>query len=217
MLLALSASLLWGMLSVVLSPCHLSSIPLVVGYINGQGEVTGRRGLFLSSLFGLGILTTIGIVGAVTVAAGGIIGDAGRWGDYMVAGVFFLVGLWLLEVIRLPWPRGGKLGSKYKGGLGALALGLAFGIGLGPCTFAYMAPIMAVTFRSAGSNTGYGIAMLGAYGVGHCAVIVAAGTCTGWVQGLLDWNERSRGMLMFRRVLGVLVLAGGVYMIYTAR
>ncbi len=33
-LVALSASFAWGILSVLLSPCHLSAIPLLIGYIS---------------------------------------------------------------------------------------------------------------------------------------------------------------------------------------
>jgi len=65
---------------------------------------------------------------------------------------------------------------KRKGLLAALILGLVFGVALGPCTFAYMAPMLGVTFKLAATNPFYGAALLLAYGIGHCSVIVAAGT-----------------------------------------
>ena len=83
---------------------------------------------------------------------------------------------------------------KRKGLLAAFILGLVFGIALGPCTFAYMAPMLAVTFKLAATNFLYGAALLLAYGVGHCAVIVAAGTSTELVQRFLNWNEHSKGV-----------------------
>ena len=52
--------------------------------------------------------------------------------------------------------------------------------------------------------------------MGHCAVIVLAGTCTELVQHYLNWNEASRGAVILKRVCGMLVLAGGIYLIYTA-
>jgi cytochrome c-type biogenesis protein len=55
-----------------------------------------------------------------------------------------------------------------------------------------------------------------AYGVGHCAVIVAAGTSTELVQRFLNWNERSKGVTVVKIVCGILVLLGGVWLIYTA-
>jgi cytochrome c-type biogenesis protein len=32
----------------------------------------------------------------------------------------------------------------------------------------------------------------------------------------MDWNEKSKGALVVRKVCGVLVLLGGVYLIYVA-
>jgi cytochrome c-type biogenesis protein len=59
-------------------------------------------------------------------------------------------------------------------------------------------------------------ALVLAFGVGHCAVIVAAGSSAGVVQGVLDWNDRSRALDVLRRASGVLVIGGGIYLIYTA-
>jgi cytochrome c-type biogenesis protein len=55
-----------------------------------------------------------------------------------------------------------------------------------------------------------------AFGVGHCAVIVAAGSSYGWVQGLLDWSSGGRALQVARKASGVLVLMGGLYLVYTA-
>jgi cytochrome c-type biogenesis protein len=216
-LVAIAASVAWGILSVVLSPCHLASIPLIVGYVNGQGRITTRRAFVLSLLFSLGILLTIGIIGALTAAAGRMVGDVGRWGNYAVAIVFFIVGLALLDVLPTPWSGPANIGTNRKGGLAAFGLGLVFGIALGPCTFAYMAPMLGVTLRLAATSVSYGALLLVAYGVGHCSVIVFAGTFAEAVQRYLDWNERSRGTLLVKRVCGALVILGGVYLLYTAR
>ena len=214
--IAIVASLLWGVLSILLSPCHLASIPLIVGFIDQQGKMSTRRAFAISTLFAVGILITIGAVGAITAAAGRLMGDIGAWGNYLVAGIFFVVGLVLLDVIPMPWSGPGQVGMKRKGLLAAFVLGLVFGVALGPCTFAYMAPMLAVTFKLADTNLAYGIALLVAYGVGHCSVIVFAGTFTEVVQRYLNWSEKSKGTVVVKRVCGVLVLLGGVYMIYVA-
>ncbi|NQT53658.1 cytochrome C biogenesis protein [bacterium] len=214
--IALAASLVWGVLSILLSPCHLASIPLIVGFIDQQGKMSTRRAFAISTLFAVGILVTIGAVGAITAAAGRMMGDIGAWGNYLVAGIFFVVGLVLLDVIPMPWSGPGQVGMKRKGLLAAFVLGLVFGVALGPCTFAYMAPMLAVTFKLADTNLAYGIALLLAYGVGHCSVIVFAGTFTEVVQRYLNWSEKSKGTVVVKRVCGVLVLLGGVYMIYVA-
>ncbi len=215
-LVALGASFVWGILSIVLSPCHLASIPLIVGFISEQGQVTVRRAFWTATLFAVGILVTIAAVGAITAALGRMLGDVGRYGNFFVAVIFFVVGLHLMGVIPLSFSGAGPVGMKRKGLLAAFILGLVFGIALGPCTFAYMAPMLGVTFRLASTNFLYGALLLVAYGVGHCAVIVLAGTSTEWVQRYLDWNEHSRGVKVVKLVCGVLVLAGGGWLIYSA-
>ncbi|HOH32685.1 MAG TPA: cytochrome c biogenesis protein CcdA [Candidatus Hydrogenedentes bacterium] len=214
--LALSAAVTWGILSIVLSPCHLASIPLIVGFIDSQGRTATRRAFLISLLFSVGILITIGLIGVLTALAGRMMGDVGRYGNYAVAAIFFLVGLHLLEVIPMPWSGPGQLNIRRKGAQAAFILGLVFGIALGPCTFAYMAPMLGVTFKLAATNLPYGVMLLLAYGLGHCSVIVFAGTFTGVIQKYLNWNERSKGAVLLKRICGVLVILGGLWMIYAA-
>ena len=214
--IALGASFLWGILSILLSPCHLGSIPLIVGFIQGQGQVTTRRAFVLASVFAGGILVTIALIGVITAAMGRMMGDVGPWGSYFVAAIFILVGLYLLDIIKLNFG-GAQVSSRYGSGVwAALVLGLVFGIALGPCTFAYMAPMLAVALTVGASAPLYAAALLLVYGVGHCSVIVAAGTSAEAVQGYLDWNERSRGTIIVKRVCGALVILAGLYMIHTA-
>ena len=214
--IALGAAFVWGILSIVLSPCHLASIPLIVGFIGEQGRVATGRAFATSTLFAVGILITIAAIGALTAAAGRMLGDVGVWGNYVVAVIFFIVGLHLLDVIPNPWSGPGQVGMKRKGMLAAFILGLVFGIALGPCTFAYMAPMLGVAFKLATTNMMYGMLLLGVYGVGHCSVIVAAGTFRGAVQHYLNWNEKSRGAAILKKVCGVFVILGGVYLICNA-
>ena len=213
---AIFAAVVWGVLSIILSPCHLASIPLIVGFIDNQGRMSTKRAFLVSTVFALGILLTIGLIGVITAAAGRMMGDVGRYGNYFVAAIFFLVGLHLLDVIPMPFSGPGQVNMKKKGMLAAFILGLVFGVALGPCTFAYMAPMLGVTFRLGESNPLYGMTLLLAYGIGHCSVIVFAGTFTEVVQRYLNWNERSKGAVVLKRVCGVLVLLGGIYMIYIA-
>lgn len=214
--LALLAALVWGVLSILLSPCHLSSIPLIVGFMSGEARLTRGRALALATLFSLGILVTIASLGAMTAAMGRIAGDAGAWANYAVAGVFLLVGLHLMEVIPMPWAGSWGRGIKRRGLLAALILGLVFGVAVGPCTFAYMAPVLGVTFRVGARQPVFAASLLLLYGVGHCAVIVAAGAAGGSVQRYLQWNERRGAVAWLRRACGVLVILGGLYLIYTA-
>jgi cytochrome c-type biogenesis protein len=212
--IALVAALGWGVISIILSPCHLSSIPLVVGYISSQGKEGARHSYLLSLVFALGILITIGLIGVITASAGRILGDVGMAGNFLVATVFFVVGLYFLDVISLSWTGFMPQTPLARGWRGALLLGLIFGIGLGPCTFAYMAPVLAVVFTMATTDIFQAILLIATFGIGHCTVIVAAGGAAGTVQRYLNWNGQSANAI--RKTAGIFVLLGGVYFVYTA-
>ena len=214
--IALLAAVGWGVVSIILSPCHLSSIPLVIGYISSQGQEGVKRSSLLSLVFAIGILITIGLIGAVTASVGRMMGDVGMWGNFIVAGVFFVVGLYLMDVISLSWGGIVPRTSFARGWKGALLLGLIFGVGLGPCTFAYMAPVLGVAFSVATTSMFQAFSLVAAFGVGHCAVIVGAGGAAGTVQKYLNWTEQSKGATYLKRAAGMLVILAGVYYIYTA-
>lgn len=215
-LIAMGAALLWGILSILLSPCHLASIPLIVGFIDDQGRTTPLRALFISLLFASGILVTIAAIGAITAAAGRMMGDIGGYANYAVAVIFFVVGLGLLGVLPLGWKKPETASKKRKGLLAAFLLGLIFGIALGPCSFAYMAPMLGITFKLGAQQPIYAASLLLMYGIGHCGVIALAGVSTGWIQKYRAWNDQSRGAIRLKRICGILVILGGLYLIYTA-
>ena len=212
--IAIIASFAWGVLSILLSPCHLSSIPLVVGFISSQGKISIRRTFNISLIFSVGILITIALIGIITASLGRLMGDVGSVGNYLVAGIFFLVGLYLLDIIKFDWNIPGLKKTKKKGLLAALFLGLIFGIALGPCTFAYMAPVLGVVFQTAQTDYLLAVIFLLAFGLGHCSVIVGAGTLTGKVQEYLNWSKESKTLILVKKICGVLVILGGVYLIY---
>lgn len=215
--LAVIASFGWGVLSILLSPCHLSSIPLIVGFISSQGKISIGRTFNISLIFALGILITIALVGIITASLGRLMGDIGEVGNYLVAGIFFLVGLYLLDIIKIDWNTASLKRTSTKGLLAALILGLLFGLALGPCTFAYMAPVLGVVFETAQTSYLLAVIFLLAFGIGHCSVIVGAGTLTGKVQRYLNWSEGSRIIFWIKKICGVLVITGGIYLIFTTR
>ncbi len=213
-LIAVGASFIWGILSIILSPCHLASIPLIVGYIDEQGQISVKRAFLISVLFALGILVTIALVGLITALAGRMLGDIGAIGNYIVAVIFIVIGLYLLDIIPLPWSGGKQI--RRKGLIGAFIIGLMFGLALGPCTFAYMAPMLGVVFKVAAEKLIFAIGLLLAYGIGHCSIIVLAGSLTETVTHYLQWTERSKGALILKRICGILVILGGIYLMATS-
>jgi cytochrome c-type biogenesis protein len=216
--IAVAGSFLWGIASILLSPCHLASIPLIVGYIDSQGDIRTSRAALISTLFSGGILITIAVIGIITGIAGRMMGDIGSIGNIIVAVLMVVIGLYLLGLIPIPFLDGGinQPGIKKKGLIAAFLLGLFFGLALGPCTFAYMAPMLGVAFTVASSNLLYAVTLVAAYAIGHCMVIIIAGTFTEVVQHMLRWNENSKGAVFLKKGCGVLVVVAGIYMLLSA-
>ena len=213
---ALVAAFAWGVGGMVLSPCHLTSVPLVVAYINRGPTISTRRALGMSGLFSFGIFFSTMAIGLVTAALGRIAGDIGPWGGWLVAAVFLVFGLVLLEVISLPWS-GPNLSDKTRtGAAGALILGLIFGAAVGPCTFAYMAPVLAVAFKGAGTNFLYAAALVLLYSIGHCGVIVLAGTVGARLQTFLNWDQKSHLTARIRKLCGIILILVGLYLLWKA-
>ena len=209
---AILASLAWGVASVLLSPCHLSSVPLIVGFVSQQAPSTGRRALAIALTFSVGAFLTIVALGAVTAGLGHVLGNVGNGANYFVAAIFILLGFNLIGIYEIPW---GKVDAQTdrKGLVPALLLGLVFGLGLGPCTFAYMAPLLAASFRAAQSNVLYAGTLVLAYAVGHCAVIVAAALSASWAQRYLASRSAMRGAKVLKVASGVLLLLAGLYVL----
>jgi cytochrome c-type biogenesis protein len=211
---AIAGAILWGIASVLLSPCHLAGIPLVVGFLSGQKELSRGRAVSLSGLFALGNLVSIALIGLLTGLLGRILGDLGGITRYLTFGLLVLVGLYLLGL--LPIALGGlSFAQRIRGrGLGAaLLLGLVFGAALGPCSFAFLAPVIGIAFQAAPQGAAFPAGLFAAYAAGHCLVLVLAGSSMQLVRRGLRWNESSKGAVILKRICGLLVIAIAVYLL----
>jgi cytochrome c-type biogenesis protein len=215
-LIALAAAFAWGVLSIVLSPCHLASIPLIVGYLQAGRAVSARRAAGLSTLFAFGILVSIALIGAITAAAGRMLGDVGAWGDYAVTAVFVIFGLHLLDFLPIPESWRPAPEQPRRGPIGAFLFGLVFGVALGPCTFGFMAPVLGVTFGLARTAPVFAGGVLVLFALGHCTVISLAGMSSTWVQRWLAWQNDTPGAKWLRRGCGLLLVAVGVWLLANA-
>lgn len=210
--IALAGAFLWGIASILLSPCHLSSIPLLIGYLTTHNPDSVGRAARLSLIFAAGVLISIAAIGAVTAAAGRIMGDLGRFGNMMVAIIFFALGLYLMDILPLNWSWLRK-STKSPGPGSALTLGMTFGMALGPCTFAFIAPVLGLVLARATSDLGAGMALLASFALGHCGVIVVAGAVSGLPGAYLNWTQNHPAVKKVRRLCGLLVVCAGVYLL----
>lgn len=210
--LALGASLVYGILSILISPCHLAAIPIVIAFINDQKSIDTRKALGISSMFALGILITLLIVGIITSISGLILGNADKVMRIFISVLLLLVGLYFLDLIQLP-DLGGISDKRIKNRpyISGLILGIFFGIALGPCAFAFMAPILGIVIQEISTRPFFSIGLMAMFLLGHCGIIIVAGTFTEVVKRYLAWDGATKGTFILRKICGVLIIIGAIY------
>ena len=208
--LAALGCFLWGMISVLLSPCHLASIPLVVAYVGGQEQlVKGRQAVHYAVLFSVGLFLTITLVGVICALLGRMLGDVGPYWTMAVGLILIWVAVDMLGIAKCSIPNGLMAKVKVKGAWGAFVLGLAYGILSGSCTFGFIAPILAIITVQQQVLTGVLFILL--FATGHCLPIAVAGSSTATVKRLLASSSFGQASPWFRKGAGVLIGGLGVY------
>ena len=203
---------LWGMVSVLFSPCHLASIPLLVSYVAGQNQlVEGRKAVLYAVLFTLGLFFTIATIGIVCTLLGRMLGDVGPYMSIAVGAMLVWVSLDFLGVAKCSMSNNLMVKIQIKGMAGALILGLAYGILSGTCTFGFIAPILAIITVQGKIITG--IVFIVLFGIGHCIPIALAGSSTALVKRFLANSTWNRGSTIFRKLAGVCIGVLGLYFV----
>ena len=202
----------WGMISVLFSPCHLASIPLIVAYVGGQEKALNpKQASVYSSSFTLGLFISIALIGIVCALLGRMLGDVGNFWQIIV-GIFLIwVALGMLGVKKYSMSGSLLYRLNLKGLSGALALGLTYGVLSGSCTFGFIAPILAIITIQQQIATGIFYILL--FAVGHCLPIVIAGSSTAAVRKLMENNAWQGTGNWFRRAAGIVIVLLGVYFI----
>jgi len=204
--------LLWGMVSVLLSPCHMASIPLMVGYVAGQAERVGTGRAARSAVAcTVGLFITIAAVGVVCAMLGRMLGEVSPYWTILVGMILLWVAVDMLGVPVCSLSGGRLSRLKVKGLGGAFFLGLAYGILSGACTFGFIAPILAIITVQEKIITGVILIVL--FGVGHCIPIAVAGSSTALVQRIMDHGAFQGGSFWFRKLAGVAIAILGFYFI----
>lgn len=204
-------SFLWGMVSILVSPCHLASIPLVAGYVGGQGiAVGGRKGAQMALAFTAGLFATITLVGLACALLGRMLGDIGGWWGPLVGAVLVWAGVDMLRSKNC-CNGAGSIASRLRlrGLRGAVVLGLAYGTLSGSCTFGFIAPIMAVITVQGNVAGGALLALL--FALGHCLPIALVGGSTALATRIVHWSPMSKGAPWLRRGAALVLVLVGMY------
>ncbi|MFH0728084.1 MAG: cytochrome c biogenesis protein CcdA [Pseudomonadota bacterium] len=212
--LALLGCFLWGLVSVLFSPCHLASIPLMVAYVGGQKEQPRpRQAIQYSIAFTTGLFFSIAGIGLICALLGRMLGDVGNYWQIVVGLVLVWVSLTMFGVKGCSLSGGFLHRLRFKGLWGALGLGMAYGTLSGSCTFGFIAPILAVI--TVQQQIASGVLMILLFAVGHCIPIVIAGSSTALVRRILENSAWQGAGNWFRKSAGALIGFLGLYFILT--
>lgn len=197
------------------NPCVLAMIPLVIGFVGGyEGIDDWKRSLGFSLVFVSGLAVSFTLMGIIAVTLGRLFGDVGGFWPWVIAIVCFLMAahLWGLWEFSIP-ERLARFRPRKAGLYGAFLLGLLFGLVSAPCA----APILVVvlTFVASKANYLYGLALLWTYAVGHCLLIIVAGTSMGVAKQLLASKTFGKTNAILKKAAGALIALVGIYILTT--
>lgn len=212
--LAIVAVFLGGLLTAS-NPCVLAMIPLTMSFVAGDNREKGGllRAATFSGLFVVGLSITFTALGMIAALAGTIYGDVSSIWNWVVAGVCLVMGLHLMGVLNFTIPMPFNVHPKVKGAVGALLLGLLFGVVSTPCA----APILVVLLTylaGSGASVAYGGFLLLIYALGHSVLILIAGTSMGAAKKLVESKKLTKATDIMRRIAGGVIVLVGAYFAY---
>lgn len=194
------------------TPCSLSSIPLVIGYVGGAGEEDTKRALRLSLTFAVGSAITFTSLGVIASLAGSLIGTSANWWYLFLGALMVLMALQIWGIYEIIPSSYLISRSTRTGYLGALIAGILGGIFSSPCSTPVLIALLAIVAGE--GSLGFGTLLLLIYSIGHGALAVIAGTSVGLVQKISRSKKYGQLSHMLNIVMGTLVLLIGFYMFY---
>lgn len=210
--LAAGGCLVWGMISVIFSPCHLAAIPLIVSYVAGQDKALEvRHAGYYASAFTAGLFIMVALVGIACTLLGRMLGEIGPYWSLLIGGVLLWVACDTIGVSKCRLSTSLHRWVKIEGLSGAFVLGLFYGVVSGSCTFGFIAPILAMITVQHKVVTG--ILFILAFTSGYCIPVAIAGSSAATVRRLLESSSFHSGSLWMRRCAGVAMAVLGLYFV----
>lgn len=195
-----------------LTPCALSGIPLVIGYVGGAGSNNTKKAFMLSLIFAAGSAVTLTALGAAASMLGKLAGaSSSLW--YIVLGVLMvLMALQMYDIYNFMPQIVFMSKSTKKGYIGAFAAGILGGVFSSPCATPVLVALLSIVARS--GNTVWGILLLLIYSVGHSFLVLIAGTSIGFVKRLSASGKYGVFAAVLKYVMGTAILLLAFYMFY---
>lgn len=204
------ASFLGGLISSI-SPCSLSMLPLIIGYIGGYSDEKPLKTLVQMIFFVIGTGIVFSIIGAICALTGKIfIGNP--YFALIVASIILIMGLKILDIIEFEIPMiikeipKNNINNEF---LYPLILGAIFALIGTPCSTPILASIMA--FASISAKISSAIIMLFLFSIGQGLILILAGFLTSKIKTSKNFYNISEKIM---KVSGVLLILVSLYIFY---
>ena len=204
-------ALLAGILTSV-TPCALSSVPLVIGYVGGTGNQDTRKAFRLSLTFSIGMAITFTVLGTIASLAGRLMGTSSSWWYIALGILMLLMALQTWEIFEFI-PSTFLISKNTKRGyIGALLAGILGGVFSSPCATPVLVVLLGLVARQ--GSIVWGILLLSLYSIGHSALVMLAGTSIGFVHKLTHSEKYGRFSKVLKIVMGTIIFLIALYMFY---
>lgn len=194
------------------TPCALSSIPLVIGYVGGTGNQNTKRAFRLSLTFAAGMAVTFTVLGTAASLLGKLMGTSSKWWYIALGILMILMALQTWEIYNfIPSTYLTSKNTK-KGYLRALITGILGGIFSSPCATPVLIVLLGIVARS--GNVAWGVFLLLLYSMGHSVLVIIAGSSIGFVKKITADNKYGVFSKVIKIIMGFAILAIAFYMLY---
>jgi len=204
------ASFLGGLISSI-SPCSLSMLPLIIGYIGGFSEEKPLKTLVQMIFFVIGTGLVFSVIGAICAITGKIfVGNP--YFALVVASIIMIMALKILGVIDFELPVMIKeipQNNFHNEFLYPILLGAVFALIGTPCSTPILASIMA--FASISAKISHAVIMLFLFSIGQGLIFIVAGFLTSKIKSNPKFYDLSEKIM---KVSGVLLLLVSLYIFY---
>ena len=210
-------ALILGLMTSI-SPCPLATNITAIAYIGK--DINNKRKVFANGLiYTLGravSYTGLGLIFYFGASQFKISGFVQQWGEKLLGPLLIILGLLMLDVVKIKFPGFGKLKEKMEqksqsGFFGVLLLGIIFALAFCPYSgVLYFGMLIPITITS---TSGLYLPLIFALGTGLPVIVFSwfIAFAVGGVSGV--FNKVKAFEIWFRRVVSVIFIIAGVYYI----
>ena len=194
------------------TPCALTSVPLVIGYVGGRGEEDTKKAFRLSVVFSIGMAVTFTILGTVASLLGRLMQGTGSWWYILLGALMLLMALQTWEIFNFI-PSSYAINKNTKRGfMGAFFAGVLGGFFSSPCATPVLVVLLAIVAKE--GSLLWGILLLTLYSLGHSFLVLIAGASVGFVRRLSSSEKYGRVSEILRILMGLMMALIAFYLFY---